>query len=291
MRSKPRVKRGAKYLACRFTAGFYHRIIDEYRVMNTGQLKTLLGQVKNDEIGINEAIERLRHLPFEDLGFACIDHHRQIRRGFPEVIFCPGKTPEQIIKIFETLAAKGNNVLATRAEPDIFEALAKTNKFPKARYEKLAKAIVFEQKELIASKTVLPIVTAGTADLPVASEAKVTAEIMGQRTELICDVGVAGLHRLLKHLPKLQSANVVIVVAGMEGALASVVGGLVSCPVIAVPTSVGYGSSFEGLSALLTMINSCSAGVTVVNIDNGFSAAVTATLINKKIEANRKNMK
>jgi len=287
MRSKPRVKRGAKYLACRFTAGFYHRIIDEYRVMNTGQLKKLLEQVKNGELDIDQAIEKLRHLPFEDLGFACIDHHRQIRRGFPEVIFCPGKTTEQIIKIFETLAVKGNNVLATRAEPDVFEALAKTNKFPGARYKKLAKAIVLEQKEPPASKTVLPIVTAGTADLPVASEAKVTAEIMGQRTELICDVGVAGLHRLLKHLPKLQSANVVIVVAGMEGALASVVGGLVSCPVIAVPTSIGYGASFEGLSALLTMINSCSAGVTVVNIDNGFSAAVTATLINKKIEAKR----
>ncbi len=227
-------------------------------------------------------------MPFEDLGFACIDHHRQIRRGFPEVIFCPGKTTEQIIKIFETLAAKGNNVLATRAEPEVFDELAKTKKFPNARYETLARAIVLEQKELPASKTVLPIVTAGTADLPVASEAKVTAEIMGQRTELICDVGVAGLHRLFKHLPKLQKANVIIVVAGMEGALASVVGGLVSCPVIAVPTSVGYGSSFEGLSALLTMMNSCSAGVTAVNIDNGFSAAVTATLINKKIEANNK---
>ncbi len=223
-------------------------------------------------------------MPFEDLGFACVDHHRQIRRGFPEVIYCPGKSAEQIIQIFESLAAKGNNVLATRAEPDIFEALAQTKKFPKVRYEELARAIVFEQKEVPASATVLSIVTAGTADLPVASEAKVTAEIMGQRTELICDVGVAGLHRLFGHLPKLQSANVIIVVAGMEGALASVVGGLVSCPVIAVPTSVGYGSCFEGLSALLTMLNSCASGVTVVNIDNGFSAAVTATLINRKIE-------
>ena len=227
-------------------------------------------------------------MPFEDLGFACIDHHRQIRRGFPEVIFCPGKTTEHIIKIFESLAAKGNNVLATRAEPDVFEELSKTGKFPKARYEKLARAIVLEQKEPPASKSVLPIITAGTADLPVASEAKVTAEIMGQKTDLICDVGVAGLHRLFKHLPKLQNANIIIVVAGMEGALASVVGGLVSCPVIAVPTSVGYGSSFEGLSALLTMMNSCAAGVTAVNIDNGFSAAITATLINRKIEANSK---
>jgi len=244
----------------------------------------LLGKVKDGSIGIDEAVEKLRHLPFEDLGFACIDHHRQIRRGFPEVIYCPGKATDHIIKIFESLAAKGNNVLATRAEPEIFEALTATGKFPNARYEKAARAIVLEQKQLEPSKTVLPIVTAGTADIPVAEEARVTAEIMGQRTELICDVGVAGLHRLIKHVPRLQQANVVIVIAGMEGALASVVGGLVSCPVIAVPTSVGYGSNFEGLSALLTMLNSCSSGVTCVNIDNGFSAAVTATLINKKIE-------
>ncbi|MBW8042111.1 MAG: nickel pincer cofactor biosynthesis protein LarB [Planctomycetes bacterium] len=255
--------------------------------MQAEQLKKLFEQVKGGKIGIDEAVEKLRHLPFEDLGFACVDHHRQIRRGFPEVIYCPNKTTEQIIKIFRSLAAKGNNVLATRAEEDIFEALARTKEFPKARYEKLARAIVLEQKELPESEAVLPIVTAGTADLPVAEEAKVTAEIMGQRTELICDVGVAGLHRLFGHLPKLQNANVIIVVAGMEGALASVMGGLVSCPVIAVPTSVGYGSSFEGLSALLTMLNSCAAGVTVVNIDGGFSAAVTATLINNKIEAKK----
>ncbi|HUV62647.1 MAG TPA: nickel pincer cofactor biosynthesis protein LarB [Sedimentisphaerales bacterium] len=230
----------------------------------------------------------MRHLPFEELGFACVDHHRQIRQGFPEVIFCPGKATDHIIKIFEVLAAKGNNVLATRATPEVFEALSA--EFPKARYEKAARAIVLEQKELPPSLSVLPIVTAGTADIPVAEEARVTAEIMGQRTELICDVGVAGLHRLIKHLPKLQQANIVIVVAGMEGALASVVGGLVSCPVIAVPTSVGYGSCFEGLSALLTMLNSCSSGVTAVNIDNGFSAAVTATLINRKIDERQRNM-
>ena len=225
-------------------------------------------------------------MPFEDLGFACIDHHRQIRCGFPEVIYCPGKTTDQIVKIFSNLAEKGNNVLATRAEENVFEALTKTKKFPNAQYEKLARAIVLEQKKLKPSKTIVPIVTAGTADLPVAAEAKVTAQIMGQQTELICDVGVAGLHRLLGALQKLQNANVIIVVAGMEGALASVVGGLVSCPVIAVPTSVGYGASFEGLSALLTMLNSCAAGVTVVNIDNGFSAGVTAALINRKIEQN-----
>ena len=252
--------------------------------MQIEQLQKLLEQVKNGQLEIDQAIEKLRHLPFEDLGFACVDHHRQIRRGFPEVIYCPGKTTEQIIEIFGSLAERGNNVLATRAEPQVFEALAKTNKFPNVRYEKLARAIVLEQKELPQSKSILPIVTAGTSDLPVASEAKVTAEIMGQRTELICDVGVAGLHRLFKHLPNLQQANIIIVVAGMEGALASVLGGLVSCPVIAVPTSVGYGASFQGLSALLTMLNSCASGITVVNIDNGFSAAVTATLINRKID-------
>jgi NCAIR mutase (PurE)-related protein len=252
--------------------------------MQAEQLKELLERVKSGDISIGDAIEELRHLPFEDLGFAHIDHHRQIRRGFPEVIYCPGKTAEQIITIFGTLAEKGNNVLATRAEEQVFEALKETKKFPQARYEKLAKAIVLEQKQSAASKTVVPIITAGTADLPVAAEAQVTAEIMGQRAELICDVGVAGLHRLFGHLEKLQKANVIIVVAGMEGALASVVGGLVSCPVIAVPTSIGSGANFQGFSALLTMLNSCAAGVTVVNIDNGFGAGVTATLINRKIE-------
>jgi len=243
-----------------------------------------LEQVKDGQVGIDQAMEKLRHLPFEDLGFARVDHHRQLRVGFPEVIFCPGKTTEQIIHIFEVLAAKGNNVLATRAKPEVFEALVQSGRAPQARYEELARAIGAGAEGLPQSKSVLPIVTAGTADMPVALEAKVTAEIMGQRTELICDVGVAGLHRLFGYLPRLQQANVVIVVAGMEGALASVMGGLVSCPVIAVPTSVGYGTNFQGLSALLTMLNSCASGVSVVNIDNGFSAAVSATLINKKID-------
>ena len=250
--------------------------------MQHQQLKKLLEQVRGGKIGIDQAIEKLRLLPFEDLGFACVDHHRQIRCGLPEVIYCPGKTTEQIIKIFSALAERGNNVLATRADRQVFDALAATKKFPKLRYEESARAIVFEQKKIRPSKSVIPILTAGTADLPVAAEAKVTAEIMGQRTELICDVGVAGLHRLLSHIPNLQTANVIIVVAGMEGALASVVGGLVSCPVIAVPTSIGYGTAFGGIAALLTMLNSCAAGVTVVNIDNGFSAAVTASLINKR---------
>ena len=252
--------------------------------MQGEQLKQLLEQVKEGNLSVDEAVEKLRHLPYEDLGFACLDHHRAIRRGFPEVIYCPGKTIEQIVKIFGALAKKGNNVLATRADEEVFEAISQISEFAQARYEKPARAIVLEQKPLQRSKTVVPIVTAGTADLPVAAEAQVTAEIMGQRTELICDVGVAGLHRLLGQLEKLQNANVIIVIAGMEGALASVIGGLVSCPVIAVPTSVGYGASFEGLSALLTMLNSCAAGVAVVNIDNGFSAAVTAALMCRRIE-------
>ncbi len=255
--------------------------------MQPEQLQKLLEQVKGGQLEISDAMEKLKHLPFEDLGFANVDHHRQLRRGFPEVIFCPGKTTEQIIEIFDSLAQRGNNVLATRAEQHVFDAMVASNRIPNVRYVKSARAIILEQKDLPKSKSILPIVTAGTADIPVASEAQVTAEIMGQRTELICDVGVAGLHRLFKHIPKLQQANIIIVVAGMEGALASVLGGLVSCPVIAVPTSIGYGVSFHGLSALLTMLNSCASGISVVNIDNGFSAAVTATLINRKIDANK----
>ena len=252
--------------------------------MNTEQLEELLSKVKKGRLSIDEAVETLRHLPFEDLGFAHIDHHRQIRCGFPEVIYCPGKTIEQIIEIFNTLAQKGNNVLATRADEEVFQALVDTKKFTQLRYDKTARTIVLEQKKPEPSEGFIAIVTAGTADMPVAAEAKVTAEIMGQRVEIICDVGVAGLHRLLKHTSTLQQANVIIVVAGMEGALASVVGGLVDCPVIAVPTSVGYGASFQGLAALLTMLNSCASGVTVVNIDNGFSAGYTAAIINKKIQ-------
>lgn len=247
-------------------------------------MRQLLEQVKGGQVAIDDAMERLRHLPYEDLGFARVDHHRQLRKGFPEVIFCPSKTTEQIVRIFESLASRGNNVLATRAKPEAFEALVKAGTCPGVEYDELARTITLRQKELPSSKSVLPIVTAGTADLPVAMEAKVTAEIMGQRTELVCDVGVAGLHRLLGSVPRLNEANVLIVVAGMEGALASVVGGLVSCPVIAVPTSVGYGANFQGVSALLTMLNSCASGITVVNIDNGFSAAVTATMINRKID-------
>lgn len=257
--------------------------------MNPEQLKKLLQQVKDQQIPIDEAIEKLRHLPFEDIGFAKVDHHRHIRCGFPEVIYCPGKTDEQIVEIFRILAKRGNNVIASRAEEHVFEAIKTNAKLqnPKAlRYDPAARMVVLVQQENEPSDEYIAIVTAGTADMPVALEAKLTAEMMGQRTEFICDVGVAGIHRLLNNkdtLSTLHDASVVIVVAGMEGALASVVGGLVDCPVIAVPTSVGYGANFEGLAALLAMLNSCASGITVVNIDNGFGAGFSASLINRKI--------
>ncbi len=251
--------------------------------MNTEQLQKMLKRVKDGSLNIDEAIEELRHLPFEDLGFAKIDHHRQIRCSFPEVIYCPGKTTGQIVEIFERLAKKGNNVLASRAGKEVFDALRATGNYEKLKHEETARMVVLEQKAVERSKEYIAIVTAGTSDIPVATEAKVTAEVMGQQVKMICDVGVAGLHRLLEHVETLQRASVIIVVAGMEGALASVVGGLVDCPVIAVPTSVGYGASFEGLAALLAMLNSCAAGVTVVNIDNGFGAAYAASMINQKV--------
>jgi NCAIR mutase (PurE)-related protein len=228
-------------------------------------------------------VQRLRHLPYEELGFAKVDHHRTIRCGFPEVIYCPGKTAGQIAAIFEKLAQVGQNIIATRADDTLYEDVRQITNLDSLRYERDARMIVLEQKPVENPVGKIVIVTAGTADMPVAEEARVTAHMMGQNVELLCDVGVAGIHRLLGNVEQIRAANVVIVVAGMEGALASVVGGLVDCPVIAVPTSVGYGASFEGLSALLTMLNSCASGVTVVNIDNGFGAAYAASMINLKI--------
>lgn len=245
-------------------------------------IKQLLTQVKQGDVDIDTAVEKLRHLPFEDLGFARIDHHRHIRCGFPEVIYCPGKSDDEIVNIFHRLAQTGNNVLATRAEPKTYQAILDSGKCPDAVYHERARAITLEQKGIELKEGVV-VVSAGTADGPVAEEAAITAKIMGQKVEVIKDVGVAGLHRLLGKVDVIQKANVVVVVAGMEGALASVVGGLVDCPVIAVPTSVGYGASFGGVAALLTMLNSCASGVAVVNIDNGFSAGYTASLINEKI--------
>lgn len=248
--------------------------------MNEETLRELLEQVRSGGLKTNEAIERLRNMPFEEMGFATIDHHRSIRCGFPEVIFCPGKTNDQIRTIFGKLAGAGGNVLATRATPEAYEAVA--GEFPEAEFHEAARAITLRQGTGATAVGHVAIVAAGTSDLPVAEEARVTAEILDQRATTHYDVGVAGLHRLLAHNEVLQKANVVVAVAGMEGALASVVGGLVRVPVIGVPTSVGYGASFGGVSALLTMLNSCASNVCVVNIDNGFAGGYIASLINRQ---------
>ena len=248
--------------------------------MNEEQLKALLQGVRSGEIDVARAVEQLRRLPFESTEFATIDHHRAIRCGFPEVIFCPGKTVAQVVEIFSRLAAGGNDVLATRAEREVHQAVAA--KFPAAEYHEPAKAITLRQGPAKSAVGHVAVVAAGTSDLSVAEEARVTAEIVGARVSTHYDVGVAGLHRLLGVTELLQRANVLVVVAGMEGALASVVGGLVAAPVIAVPTSVGYGASFGGVAALLTMLNSCVAGVSVVNIDNGFAGGYIASLINRQ---------
>jgi NCAIR mutase (PurE)-related protein len=237
-------------------------------------------------MGIEGALEALKHLPFEPMGFANIDHHRALRCGFPEVIYCPGKTADQVRAIFAKLAATGGNVLATRAEPAVYQAVLSV--CPQAAYDELSRAITFRPGKAPAPHGHIAVAAAGTSDLAVAEEARVTAEIMDQHVTCHYDVGVAGLHRLLACRAELQKANVVIVVAGMEGALASVVGGLVSAPVIAVPTSVGYGASFHGLAPLLTMLNSCASGVSVVNIDNGFGAGYIAAMINRQSGAGSK---
>jgi hypothetical protein len=224
-------------------------------------------------------VAALRTLPFEDLGFARLDHHRALRWGFPEVVFCPGKTPAQVAEIVERLAQRSPRVLGTRATLGQFQAAQA--RVPDLRYHEMARALWLERDTEKSLKPGVMIVAAGTSDLPVAEEAALTLRLMGHEPRLVADVGVAGLHRLLPHVPALQAAHVVIAVAGMEGALASVVGGLVACPVIAVPTSVGYGASFDGLAALLAMLNSCASGVAVVNIDNGFGAGHMAAVINE----------
>jgi pyridinium-3,5-biscarboxylic acid mononucleotide synthase len=247
--------------------------------MNRVQIEALLNEVREGSTGVDEAMERLRGLPFEDLGFAKLDHHRALRTGMPEVIFAAGKTPEQVATIFARMAQAGGNVLATRVSRECFDAVAAAE--PRAEYHAMARAITLAQAESIPGKGTVAVVCAGTSDLPVAEEAAITARLMGNCVELIADVGVAGIHRLLAQRNSLQSARVLIVCAGMEGALPTVVGGLVNAPVIAVPTSVGYGASFGGVAALLGMLNTCSPNVCVVNIDNGFGAACIATLINR----------
>jgi NCAIR mutase (PurE)-related protein len=242
------------------------------------RLRDLLQRVASGEAAVADALDELRALPYEDLGFAKIDHHRSLRDGFPEVVLGERKTPDQIAAIAARLAERNDRVLVTRATPEAFAAVQRS--LPGASYHETARCITYERVPAERRAGVV-ILSAGTADLPVAEEAAVTATIMGSEVARVYDVGVAGIHRLLDHVGLLQSANVVVVVAGMEGALPSVVGGLVGVPVIAVPTSVGYGASFDGLAALLAMLNSCAAGVSVVNIDNGFGAGYLAAVINR----------
>jgi hypothetical protein len=241
------------------------------------RIRQLLEDVSAGRMPVAEALRMLRHLPFEDIGFAKVDHHRALRCGAAEVVLCQGKTPQQVAEIAARILAHGSTLLATRAEPAHYQAVRAIA--PDAQHREDARCIVVQRGKRELRGLVL-VVTAGTSDLPVAAEAALTAEVFGARVELISDVGVAGIHRLLKHAPRLQEANAIVVVAGMEGALASVVGGMVSRPVIGVPTSVGYGASFGGIAPLLTMLNSCASGVTVVNIDNGFGAGYVAALIN-----------
>ncbi|MDA8221418.1 nickel pincer cofactor biosynthesis protein LarB [Desulfosporosinus sp.] len=247
--------------------------------MDEESLIKLLENVKEGRVGVEEAVSDLKKLPFEDLGFAKVDHHRNIRNGYPEVIFCQGKTIDQIKIIVQKLMVCNNNILATRAGKEVYEGILEVT--GDAVYYETARIVVVKRRDIVVTDKIIAVVTAGTSDISVAEEAAVTAEILGNKVDRIYDVGVAGIHRLLANTNHLMRANVLVAVAGMEGALASVVGGLVDKPVIAVPTSVGYGANFGGLSALLTMLNSCASGIGVVNIDNGFGAGYLASMINK----------
>ena len=246
--------------------------------MNVESLRKLLTEVQDGDVDVESALHALRHLPFEDIEFAVVDHHRHLRQGSPEVIYCEGKTTAQVRAIAGKMIEKGSDVLATRANKEIYKALKALDR--RAKFHEAARAVVIEHKKKPPTEGVVLVVSAGTTDIPVAEEAAVTARTMGSTVETMYDVGVSGIHRLLSRKDSLFSARVLVVVAGMDGALASVVGGLVDKPVIAVPTSVGYGASFGGVAALLTMLNSCAPGVSVVNIDNGFGAGCMAHLIN-----------
>jgi hypothetical protein len=247
--------------------------------MNSEEMKKFLRSIKNGDISIEDGLDKLKELPYSDLGFAKIDNHRELRVGYPEVIYCEGKTAGQIKDIVKLMLTKDVNILGTRASREMYEGVKEV--CDEAEYNELARTIVVKKKMVEIPSTYIALVTGGTSDIPVAEEAAITAEIFGNRVERIYDVGVAGIHRLFENLDVIRHARVVITVAGMEGALTSVVGGLVDKPVIAVPTSVGYGASFKGLAALLSMLNSCSSGVSVVNIDNGFGAGYLASIINK----------
>ncbi len=246
--------------------------------MDETKVRQVLEAVRDGKLSAEEALERLKLLPYEELGFATLDSHRSLRQGFPEVLFCPGKTVDQIVQIADRLLHQHSNLLATRATEDIYHAIAKIE--ASTEYNALARTIVVRRQQKPTTTGTVLVTSAGTADIPVAEEAAVTADFLGSRVDKLYDVGVAGLHRLLHKWDELQRARVLVVVAGMDGVLPSVVGGLTSKPLIAVPTSIGYGASFEGLSALLTMLNSCAAGTAVVNIDNGFGAGVLAHRIN-----------
>jgi len=242
-------------------------------------MKKILEDYKKGKIELNEVLEKIKMLPYKDLDFAKIDTHRVLRKGFPETILCKGKTTEQIVKIFQFLSSEKQNIIATKASKEIYDAVKK--KLHNVKYHDQAKMISLIQNKTMPKKGKILVITAGTSDIPIAEEAVVTAEVMGNNVEKYYDVGVAGIHRLFDIKDKIFDANVIIVVAGMEGALASIVGGLTSKPVIAVPTSIGYGASFNGIAPLLTMMNSCAEGVVVVNIDNGFGAGYFAGLINR----------
>lgn len=245
--------------------------------MNHARLTKLLTDLRAGRTNVAAALERLQTLPYEDLGFASVDHHRSLRQGFPEVIFCEGKTPSQVLSIARGVLKKGGPLLATRVEPAVARVLSRLA--PRAEYNELARTVVVQRRKPVLQGDIL-VMTAGTSDIPVAEEARVTAGVMGSRVEVLYDVGVAGIHRIFDRHARLRRARVLVVVAGMDGVLPSVVGGLVDRPVIAVPTSRGYGASFGGLAALLTMLNSCAAGVGVLNIDNGFGAGCLAHRIN-----------
>ena len=246
--------------------------------MNQEEIRELLEKIRTNEIGIDDAVRQISELPFKDLGYATVDNHREIRSGCPEVIYCEGKTIDQVKGIIAYMLTKNNNILATRASKETYEAVRSI--CPEAAYNELGRVITIRKKELVPTESYIAVICAGTSDLPVVEEAVETALILGNRVERITDVGVAGIHRLFAKLDLIKGAKVIVVVAGMEGALASVVGGLVNKPIIAVPTSVGYGANLHGIAALLSMLNSCASGVSVVNIDNGFGAGYNASIIN-----------
>lgn len=247
--------------------------------MNVKEVEKLLKDVKKGETSIEKALEILKNFPYTDLGFARIDNHREMRTGYPEIIYCAGKSVEQVKEIFRVMSERENNVIGTRANQEMYEAVKSI--LADAAYYPEARIISVQKKKPPSPESMIAVITAGTSDMPVAEEAAITAELLGNNVLRIYDAGVAGIHRLVDKLPEIRNCRVVIVIAGMEGALASVVGGLVDKPVIAVPTSVGYGANFGGISALLAMLTSCSTGVTVVNIDNGFGAGFAASMINK----------